>query len=320
VSLRGVSALSRHTAIAVLSVVMALGLELSKPFAVSSAFTQLRQWRIITAASHTLVGLLAVAFSLQSELTFMSMTRGDLVAGRASVRDAAQRSEARYDAALAALNDLKLVSNKQRDIDANTELRKQRQDELQAAEHDRQAAPVVSSPDPGATALSVYAASLGLKLDPAVLGLWLPLIGVLALEAGAAFSVVLVRSVNSTHASTVTHQQCEQVTQAANTGETALSAADAPVTQKQTRAGKDRKAKRRKDDDNDGPGSPRRGLPALLNHVRANGGVVELSQRRLARKVGVGLGTLQRAMRELSDAGMLVLDTSRAGTRLALAG
>jgi hypothetical protein len=99
---------SKHDAVlGALSVAMALGLELSKPFAISSAFASLRQWRVITAAALALVGALAVGYSLQAELTFMSMTRGDLVAERASVRDAAQRADDRYKKAIADLDALK---------------------------------------------------------------------------------------------------------------------------------------------------------------------------------------------------------------------
>ena len=39
-----------------LSVAMALGLELSKPFSIASAFTQLRQFRIVTASALALAG------------------------------------------------------------------------------------------------------------------------------------------------------------------------------------------------------------------------------------------------------------------------
>ena len=72
----------RDAVLGALSVAMALGLELSNPFAISSAFASLRQWRVITAASLTLVGLLAVGYSLQAELTFMSMARSDLYTKR----------------------------------------------------------------------------------------------------------------------------------------------------------------------------------------------------------------------------------------------
>jgi hypothetical protein len=99
---------SKHdAALGALSVAMALGLELSKPFAISSAFASLRQLRAVTAASLALVGILAVCYSLQAELTFMSMTRGDLVAERASVRDEAQRADSRYQKAEHDLAELK---------------------------------------------------------------------------------------------------------------------------------------------------------------------------------------------------------------------
>src|ERR1700674_4445325 len=75
---------SKHDAVlGALSVAMALGLEITKPFAISGAFASLRQWHIITAAALALVGVLAIGYSLQAELTFMSATRGDMVAERA---------------------------------------------------------------------------------------------------------------------------------------------------------------------------------------------------------------------------------------------
>jgi Bacterial regulatory proteins, gntR family len=298
-----------------LSIAMALGLELSKPFAVASAFTQLRSFRIVTATALTVVGLLAIAFSLQSELTFMSMTRGDLVAGRASVRNAQQRAETRYQKVQASLDALNPVSNKDRDLNAYLEQRAALQADLRAAEKDRETVPAITSADPGAVALAAYAASLGLKIDPAVLGLWLPLVGVLALEAGAAFSVVLVRSVNS--------EKVAHVAQPLNTGDAAaLQTACAVEDRKEAGplAKRAAKPKRRKDDDDDQAGPRKRGLSGLIDAVQANGGsVVSLSQRKLARQLGVGRTTLQRALNDLVDAGAAVLDTSRIGTTVTLA-
>jgi hypothetical protein len=77
--------------------------------------------------------------------------------------------------------------------------------------------------------------------------------------------------------------------------------------------------KRRRSDDDDQAGPPKRGLAGLLDSVTANGGVIELSQRKLARQLGQSRTTLQRAMRELAAAGTLILDTSSVGTRVALA-
>ena len=45
----------------------------------------------------------------------------------------------------------------------------------------------------------------------------------------------------------------------------------------------------------------------------------DISQRKLARRLGASRTTLQRALNDLAVAGAVMLDTSRAGTRLALA-
>jgi hypothetical protein len=307
----------KHDAVlGALPVAMALGLELSKSFAISSAFTSLRQFRIITAAALTLVGLLAVGYSLQAELTFMSMTRGELVAERTGERDAAQRAAERYEKLTVELSQLKPASSKERDTEAYLARRAELQAELHAAEHDRQAAPVVSAADPGAVALSAYAASLGTKIDPATLGLWLPLVGVLALELGAAFSAVLVRSV-----------ACAYVAHADETGVPALTIGSAnrecappqqPTVPEKHATPAKRRAKRRDDEDDQAPRT--RGLSGLLDAVQGSGGkVVALSQRKLARKIGVSRRTLERAMRDAAAAGAVVMDAGKTGTRLALA-
>jgi hypothetical protein len=312
---------SQHdTILGTLSVAMALGTELSKPFAISSAFLQLRQWNVIGAACLLLVGLLAVCYSLQAELTFMSMTRSDLVAQRASISDAVNRAEQRYKEVVTQLDTLKPVSNKERDLNSYLARRAELQTELHTAEHDRQSAPVVSAPDPGAMALSVYAASLGAKVDPAVLGLWLPLIGVLALELGAAFSVVLVRSVAGA--------QVAHVAQAHSTGDV-VAHSEAPAvstderappqpTVSQKRATLAKHRQKRRDDDDQAP--RKRGLSGLLDAVQASSGkVVSLSQRKLARQIGVSRRTLERALRDAAAAGAVVIDTGKTETRLSLA-
>ena len=310
---------SKHDAVlGSLSVAMALGLELSKPFAISSAFASLRRWNVVTAACLSLVGLFAIAFSLQAELTFMSMTRGDLVAERASISDAAQRAEARYERVQASLGELKPLSSKERDTDAYLRRREALQAELNTAEHDRQSTPVVSAPDPGATALAAYAASLGWKLDAGTLGLWLPLIGVLALELGAAFSVVL-RSVAGAQVAHVAH--------ADETGVPALTIGNAnrecappqqptfprstpPPPSVDRSAGMTTTIRRHVSG----------GSQGCSTRCKASGGkVVSLSQRKLARQIGVSRRTLERALRDAAAAGAVVLDTGKTGTRLALA-
>jgi hypothetical protein len=310
---------SRHDlALGILSVAMALGLELSKPFAISSAFASLRRWNVVTAACLILVGLLAMGYSLQAELTFMSMTRSDLVAERASISDAAQRADSRYKEVEAELAALKPVSNKERDTDAYLRRREALRTELHQAEHDRQSAPVVSAPDPGAVALSAYAASLGAKVDPAVLGLWLPLVGALALELGAAFSVVLVRSVAVAHVAHVWQTNEMGVPALTIESDNRNCAPPQPTVAEKRATPAPRRKKRRDDDDDQAP--RKRGLSGLLDAVQGSGGkVVPLSQRKLARQIGVSRRTLERAMRDAAAAGALVMDAGKTGTRLALA-
>jgi hypothetical protein len=74
----------------------------------------------------------------------------------------------------------------------------------------------------------------------------------------------------------------------------------------------------RRDDDDQAP--RKRGLTGLLDAVQASGGkVVNLSQRKLARQIGLSRRTIERALGELAAAGALVMDAGRLGTRLALA-
>ena len=88
---------SKHDVLlGIISVAMALGLEVAKPFAIDGAFRSLRELRVVQAAALTLVGALAIGYSLQAELTFMSMTRGDMVAERASAHRRPWRGEPPY--------------------------------------------------------------------------------------------------------------------------------------------------------------------------------------------------------------------------------
>ena len=296
---------------------MALGLELAKPFSIASAFTQFRQLRVFTAAALTLVGLLAIVYSLQSELTFMSLTRGDLVAGRSGERDAAQRAAERYERLQTELTALKPASSKECDMDAYLSRRSALSADLRQAEQDRRQAPAVASPDPGATALATYAQALGVRVDAQTLGLFLPLIGVLALELGAAFSVVLVRSVNGDRVAHVAHAHSAGVS-VAHSEAPAVSTDERAPSKRAVPEKRATRAKRRRDDDNDKSGGQRkRGLAGLLDVVQG-GKVVQLSQRKLARHIGVSRRTLERAMHELAVAGALVMDAGRSGTRLAL--
>ena len=57
----------------------------------------------------------------------------------------------------------------------------------------------------------------------------------------------------------------------------------------------------------------------MLGPLR-DGKVVELSQRKIARMAGVGKSAVNRILHELAAQGAVMMQTTAAGTRLALAG
>ena len=311
---------SKHDALlGVISVAMALGLEGAKPFAIDGAFRSLRQLRIVQSAALALVGALAVMFSLQAELSFAAMTRGDMVAERAGEADVALRAEQRYRRAETELAAIKPTGTSKIATSAYLSRREALQNELRQAEQDRRAAPAAVVADPGAVALSTYARALGFKTDAQTLGLWLPLVGVLALEIGAAFAVVLVRATSVPAVSSVTASPVLPPESPTLTGDAVAHKSAESVHTRKSGPPKTKRRDRRPPDADAGRGPPKRGLSGLIETMKANGGVIDLSQRKLARKLGASRTTLQRALNDLAEAGAVILDTSKAGTRLALA-
>ena len=68
--------------LAILTVLMALALEGIKPLAIASAFKAFASVHLIKGLVLAALGMVAVVYSLTSELALVSMTRGDLVAKR----------------------------------------------------------------------------------------------------------------------------------------------------------------------------------------------------------------------------------------------
>lgn len=218
---------------AALSVVMATGLELAKPLAVTGAFAAARDWQPGRALGLALLAVLAVAYSLTAELTLMAGTRGDLAAERAERADAATNARSRRDrieAELTALGTLRpattihaeiegllidprvgdcskidgpksratcpVVANLRAEL-ATTERRETLERTLAglSAPPGATAAAAVKAADPGATALVAYLTALGLtNVSPAGIAEFLVLVPVLALEIGSALAAVLARS------------------------------------------------------------------------------------------------------------------------------
>ena len=173
----------------------------------------------------------------------------------------------------------------------------------------RRRAPAISAPDPGATALSAYGEALGFRVSPDRLGLWLPLLGVLALEIAAAFAVVLVRATAPWDTSAP-----------AKTADVVSQPSPAEVSHDRHPGtpAKRQKAKWRDTDPPDAGTPAARGVQALLAPFR-DGNAVRASQRQIARTLGIGRSTVNRLLREMADAGELVVATSKSGTQFALA-
>ena len=214
-----------------LTVLMAVALEGCKPLAVASAFAAFRSWALVRGAAFALLAIVAVAYSLTAELTLMATARSDLIAERAASAKSAKSTDGkreRIEAELGKLSNTRPVETVRAEIighlsdprigDCNTidgprsraicptvntlrvelgnaQRREKLEAELATLQANRQSTD--KKADPGAHALSVYLAALGLTVASGLLSDWLTLIPVLALEIGAALAVLLVQAVSS---------------------------------------------------------------------------------------------------------------------------
>lgn len=300
-----------------LSVLMALGLEGCKPLAIAYALKAKTFAAGLLLAS---LGLVAVAYSLTSELSLMASTRGDLVATREADSLAARETvgaRQRIDAELrslgiqrpseaiqAELNPLltdKRLQNCQGWL-ANYRLREicidkvsplqaelakaERREKLEAdlsKEPDHQGGLHVSSGDPGSIALVTYLAALGLRLPTEIVAQWLILVPVLALELGSAMGLVLVQATGAIIDTTTT---------------TTVAPMDRPRAHK-TKA-------------------QEKAAQKIVNQLRFLGGSTAVTERSLAKSLGSSRPSIRRAIAELELSGALTRVPSRTGTQLCL--
>jgi hypothetical protein len=312
--------------IGALSVLMALGLEGAKPFAIEGVFTALRSWSLVRALALAALGSVAVAYSLSAELSLMAGTRADNAAQRSQASDTVATAKARYAAAQRELEALPMT----RPVAAiNAEIARLkttrglapcddtsapgygavtrrvcaqiaaqsaeaatsvRRDELQAtlhsAERDLAAAPLATDADPAASALVTFLAAAGVPSDAGTLSKWLALVPVLALEVGSALAVVLAAGTPARHVPAQERIAAEQ-------------------------------------GDGNGPAlsqsSPATGLKAaLLDHLKAHGGSIRSGQRGLAKALGTSTTELHRTVHALAATGLVGLSTAPSGTEVRL--
>lgn len=159
----------------------------------------------------------------------------------------------------------------------------------------------IKDADPGARALSTYLALLGIVIAPAVLGEWLVLVPVLALEVGSAFAGVLVQSVSGPRVVQASVNRKQPVVQPV-VQESAVQVVHADET------------------------SPSEGQATTLATVKnqivrqlaSSGGSKVASERGLAKLIGTSKPTARRALQSLVLAGVIAAEAGRNGTLLRL--
>ena len=95
--------IQHNVLLAGLSVLMALALEGVKPIAVAGALKAFRSWEFVRGLALILLGTVAIAYSLTSELTLMSMSRNDLTAQRQATINQNKGADGAYKRAMAEL-------------------------------------------------------------------------------------------------------------------------------------------------------------------------------------------------------------------------
>jgi hypothetical protein len=174
--------------LASLSIIMALGLELTKPLAVAGAFNAFRRLALIRGLGLVLLATVAVLYSLSAELTLWATSRGDVVAARLAVLEQTAAHRARIETARRELEQLSAATS--------TRWRAERSRELQGAIAEATAALAkvegVKTPDPASAAAETYLKALGVTVPAGVLSEWFVLLPVIALEVGSALAGLLI--------------------------------------------------------------------------------------------------------------------------------
>ena len=81
-------------ALAVITTIFAVALDAIKPLAIHSAFTAFSSWQPLRGLCLALLGLVALLYSLTSELALTAMSRSDLASTRQSEANSSQAKAA----------------------------------------------------------------------------------------------------------------------------------------------------------------------------------------------------------------------------------
>ena len=348
-----------------LTVLFAIALEACKPLAVASAFSAFRSWAMVRGVALAALATVAIAYSLTAELSLIAGSRGDLLAKReATIESHDDRRQRVKDARgeLATLAASRTIEEASADItrllaanpragdcrnaavnatarrvcpkvaDYHGEIaRAKKRAELQAIidRHvgDKSTTAAVKHADPGSAALATYLGTLGVGISADRLTDWLVLIPVLALEIGAALSVLLVQSVSGSGSRQITASGKQPDTQAipvptqAPDAQSRITPGSATPEPNEPRTPR-KPIKRTRDKGGKGGGGGRSGKRRLGNVVdllRARGGQITGGQRAIARALRMSKSRVNEILHTLAAAGTVRLTTSHSGTTVALA-
>lgn len=337
-----------------LSVLMALGLEGAKPFAIEGVFAALRSWSLGRAVAMAALGAVTVAYSLTAELSLMASIRADNAAQRTLAGDTAAAARARYHDAKAELAALptarpagtiaaeieglrttpglascddttakdygpitRRVCGKIATLRVEAETAAQRErlrQALAAAEHDMGTTPPTTQNDPAASALATYLAVFGLSVAVASLSDWLALMPVLALEMGSALALVLMNVSGQDSLGTSGASVGTQRPQQV----ARFSRRGVPSSSEGVDEGS---TKEPLEGNTVAPTDVPRNAPlklALVAHLREAGGTLRIGQRALAKALGASTTELHRTIHALAATGVIVLSAAPSGTELRL--
>lgn len=183
------------------------------------------------------------------------------------------------------------------------------QGEMKQAKAELDGLPPPKSPDPAADAVTRFLGEIGLTAHSQDVALWLSLSGVLLVEVGSVFGLLLATGGAGPSQTFVPNvSPSEQAGPSPSAVDNALAAIK-PGSPPQVAPTSATPAKSKR-------GRPRRGTAAALDKLKelARNGEIEASQSTFGELLGISKATAHRELRRLEQAGSITLVPSRRGT------
>lgn len=270
---------------------------LIQPAAFFAALSSFRQWAIGRGLVASLVGLVCLGYALLSSLGFTATSADASAATRGAGADAYVIAKGQADAALSELKALADVRGSKA-----AKRRGELEATLQKAQASMAAPHTATAANPAASALSVYAAAAGYTVKADAIAPWLVLFGVLFVEVGASFALIVVAGLPC--AAPAAAQPIEASAPAPLADKQSADVrAPVPGTGGQLRRGRPRA----------------KSLEAIKEQIANDGGAAEGSFQALGDRWGLSKASARRAVHALAAAGAVTLAATGSGTLVRLA-